>query len=303
MDVSTDPFVAQVAPAGLRPVRESDPAVGDTVARVEAELSAVHQTLGAVVDRLDVVTERLPEPAPAPAAEPAAEPVAAAPTRVQQGVCELLGTLALIYVGVMVLVAGGPALFGDGTKDLLAVALAHGLTIAVMVSATMAISGGQLNPAVSVGLLLARKLDRQQATINIACQVAGGVAGGLLARASLGGIDISGGIPALGSGVSVGQGILVEAVLTFFLVFVVFGTGVDGRFGAKLGGLAIGLTVCLDILAGGPVTGAAMNTARWIGPAVANGTFPSPPVYLAGPLLGACAAALVWSRLLLPKRP
>lgn len=222
----------------------------------------------------------------------------AEPASWKKALAELVGTFALIYVGVLVLVApGGPG------KNLVEVALAHGLTIAVMVSATMSISGGQLNPAVTLGLLVGRKITAMQAGYNWVAQIVGGVLGGFLAKMSLGGVDITGGIPALASGVSVWEGILVEAILTFFLVSVVYGTGVDPRFGARIGGIAIGLTVALDILAGGPITGASMNTARWLGPALVQGTFPDPIVHLVGPLLGAAVAGLLWSYVLLEDRP
>jgi MIP family channel proteins len=239
-------------------------------------------------------------PAEQPTRAEAAAAIAPAPPA--QAVAELLGTFALIYVGVMVLVTGAPALFQNGTKDLLAVALAHGLTIAVMVSATMQISGGQLNPAVTVGLAAARKLPLGQAGINIVAQILGGALGGWAAKASLGGASIKDGIPALGQGVGTGRGILIEAILTFFLVFVVFGTGVDQRFGARLGGTAIGFTVALDILAGGPLTGAAMNPARWLGPAIIQGTYANIAVYLIGPVVGGVLAALIWTLVLLERR-
>lgn len=204
----------------------------------------------------------------------------------KKALAEFIGTLALIYVGVLVISHGA---------DLVAVAFAHGLTIAVMVSATMVISGGQLNPAVTVGLLVGRKIDAKQAIINIAAQMLGGLVGGYLARASLAGTATMGGVPDLGVGVSVGTGILVEAILTFFLVFVVFGTAVDPRFGTRIGGLAIGLTVTLDILAGGPITGAAMNPARWFGAAVPAAHYANALVYFIGPLLGGIAAGLVYT--------
>jgi MIP family channel proteins len=239
-------------------------------------------------------------PAEQPTRAEAATAIAPAP--LAQAAAELVGTFALIYVGVMVLVAGAPILFQNGTKDLLAVALAHGLTIAVMVSATMQISGGQLNPAVTVGLAAARKLPMGQAGINIVAQVLGGALGGWATKASLGGVSIKDGIPALGQGVGTGRGILIEAILTFFLVFVVFGTGVDQRFGARLGGMAIGFTVALDILAGGPLTGAAMNPARWLGPAIIQGTYANAAVYLIGPVLGGVLAALIWTLVLLERR-
>jgi aquaporin TIP len=239
-----------------------------------------------------------------PAEQPTRAEAAAStsPAPLAQAVAELVGTFALIYVGVMVLVAGAPAVFQNGTKDLVAVALAHGLTIGVMVSATMQISGGQLNPAVTVGLVTARKLPVIQAGTNIVAQILGGALGGWAAKASLGGASIKNGIPALGQGVGTGRGILIEAILTFFLVFVVFGTGVDQRFGARLGGMAIGFTVAVDILAGGPLTGAAMNPARWLGPAIIQGTYADTAVFLIGPVVGGVIAALVWSFVLLERR-
>jgi aquaporin TIP len=236
------------------------------------------------------------------ASQPAPEPEPATPVAGwKQGIAEFVGTGALCFIGILVLTAGGAELFANGTKNLVAVALAHGLTIAVMVSATMHISGGQLNPAVTFALWINRKISTAQAALNCVAQVGGAACAALLAKVAIGG-SIAAGIPALSSGVSTTQGIVTEAVLTFFLVFVIFGTAVDPRFNAKLGGLAIGLTVTLDILAGGPITGGAMNTARWLGPAIAEGTFPNPVVYLAGPLLGAATASLLWCKVLLDRR-
>jgi MIP family channel proteins len=239
-----------------------------------------------------------------PAEQPTRAEAAAAslPTPLAQAVAELFGTFALIYVGVMVLVAGAPTLFQNGTKDLVAVALAHGLTIAVMVSATMQISGGQLNPAVTVALVAVGKVPIVQAGINLVAQILGGALGAWAAKVSLGGASINDGIPALGHGVGAGRGLLIEAILTFFLVFVVFGTGVDQRFGARVGGLAIGFTVALDILAGGPLTGASMNPARWLGPAIIQGTYADTAVFLIGPVAGGLIAALVWVFVLLERR-
>lgn len=237
-----------------------------------------------------------------PDAHAAASPLETADieaTSAQKVVAEFIGTFALIYIGVLVLVAPG------GGKHLVEVALAHGLVIGVMASATMVISGGQLNPAVTIGLLVGRRISPVEAGLNILAQLAGGVLGGYLALASLSGAAITGGVPDLASSggvytVSVGTGILVEAILTFFLVFVVFGTAVNPRFGGRIGGLAIGLTVVLDILAGGPITGAAMNPARWIGAAIPAGHYANAVVYLVGPLLGAAAAGALWGYFLLP---
>jgi aquaporin TIP len=226
------------------------------------------------------------ESLPAAAAPAPARRAPAAPSAMQQAAAEAVGTFALIFVGVLVLVAPGP-------KDLTTVALAHGLTIAVMVSATMKISGGQLNPAVSVALLAVGKLDPRQAGFNVVAQVVGATLGGLAAQVALG-TSVDGGVPSLGAGVTAPRAILIEAVLTAFLVFVIFGTAVDDRFGAKLGGLAIGFTVALDIMAGGPLTGAAMNPARWLGPALVNGNLSDAVIYFVGPVLGAVAAAFAY---------
>ncbi|HLF16055.1 MAG TPA: aquaporin, partial [Candidatus Thermoplasmatota archaeon] len=201
---------------------------------------------------------------------------------------EFVGTLALIYVGVLVLTSGSES-------GLVGAALAHGLTIAVMASATMAVSGGHLNPAVTLGALVGRRISIQDALAYVVAQLAGGMLGAFLARRSLPGGDIAGGLPGLGPGMTTGSAILVEAVLTFFLMFVIFGTAIDNRFGGRIGGLGIGFAVAIGVFAGGPLTGAAMNPARWFGPALVTQTWEDAAVYLAGPALGAVLATLVYT--------
>ncbi len=204
----------------------------------------------------------------------------------QKGIAELIGTFALIYVGVLVI--------SHGNANLTGIALAHGLTIGIMVSATMSISGGQLNPAVTLGLMSVRKLSPAQGGVNIAAQLIGGILAGFLAKASLVGTAAMGGIPDLANGVSLSTGILVETILTFFLVFVIFGTAVDRRFNSRIGGLAIGFAVAVGIFAGGPITGAAMNPARWMGAAVAANSYSNAAVFIVGPILGGILAAMVY---------
>src|SRR5688572_14970338 len=188
------------------------------------------------------------------------------PSFIKPCVAEFIGTFTLIFIGV-------GAIYNN--PGLLGVALAHGLAIAVMVSATGGISGGHLNPAVTFGLLVGGKIDFKGAIAYWIAQLAGGTAAGLLCVGLLGTAAVAGGTPdisqvAMQPVVSVGQAVIIEAVLTFFLVFVVYGSAVDAR-APKIGGLAIGLTVALDILFGGPLTGAAMNPARTFGPALASG--------------------------------
>jgi aquaporin TIP len=232
-------------------------------------------------------------------------------------IAEFLGTFALIFIGIGAIFHMGRLTNNAG---LLTIALAHGLTIAVMVSATGHISGGQLNPAVTVGVFVAGRMRVGQVVGYIAAQLAGATLAAFIClllfsamahSAQFGREVVQQGTPQLsqlvlsasGSGgqtpITFGQGVIVEAILTFFLVFVVLGTAVDPR-GPKIGGLAIGLTVTLDILFGGPLTGAAMNPARTFGPALASGFWKDHLVYWIGPLLGGVAAGLVYGRLISP---
>ena len=203
---------------------------------------------------------------------------------------EAVGTFALIFIGIGAIKAAG--------NDLLAVAFAHGLTIAVFVSATMAISGGHLNPAVTFGLMLGGKIRPGDAAAYWISQLLGATAAAWTCCWLLGQDAVVKGTPRLSEGVSMGQGIAVEAILTGFLVLVVYGTCVNPR-GPKIGGLAIGLTVALDILFGGPLTGAAMNPARTFGPAVAAGVWSDHAVYWIGPLLGGALGGWVGNFILI----
>ena len=212
-------------------------------------------------------------------------------------VAEFIGTFTLIFVGV-------GAIYQNA--GLLAVAFAHGLAIAVMVSATGAISGGHLNPAVSFGLWVGGKIDLPRLAAYWVAQLLGAVAAAFLLLYVFAQLPnqvpsdiVAKGTPdLLREGISSAQGIVIEGVLTFFLVFVVYGTAVDGR-APKIGGLAIGLTVTLDILFNGPLTGAAMNPARVFGPAVASGHWTNHAVYWIGPLAGGGLAGLVYGRYLI----
>ncbi|MDA0270243.1 MAG: MIP family channel protein [Chloroflexi bacterium] len=207
-------------------------------------------------------------------------------------IAEAIGAFTLVFAGAgAVIVAAGNANIG-----LVEIALAHGLAIALMVSALGAISGGHFNPAVTAAMWVTRRIDSIGAVGYVVAQLAGAVLAalaltllypeGLRAAASLG-------TPALGPTVDLLPGIGIEAVLTFFLVIVIFGTAVDRR-GPHLGGIAIGLTITMDVLAGGPLTGAAMNPARAFGPALVSGNWADHIVWWIGPLVGAVAAGLLY---------
>jgi MIP family channel proteins len=199
---------------------------------------------------------------------------------------EFIGTFALIFVGIGAIKTAG--------HDVLAVALAHGLTIAAFVSATLHISGGQLNPAVTFGLVCGGHMTVAAAIRYWIAQLLGGFSAALICLGLFGRDVVVTGTPQLAINLTGAQGILVEAILTFFLVFVVHGTAVDQRGGRQIAGFAIGSTITLDILFGGPLTGAAMNPARVFGPALAANFWHDHYVYWLGPLIGGGLGGLVY---------
>jgi MIP family channel proteins len=208
-------------------------------------------------------------------------------------VAELIGTFGLCFIGAGAICAD--ALPG-GKIGLLGVAVAHGLVLSIMVSATGHLSGGHLNPAVTAAFLATQRMKWEQALQYLASQLVGACLAGfalkqIFAQAVWRRVNL--GTPALGAGVTQGTGILVEAILTFFLVFAVFGTAVDTA-GPKIGGFGIGLTIGFDILMGGALTGAAMNPARAFGPALAAGFWNAHIVYWIGPILGGVIAGYVY---------
>ncbi|HEV7200640.1 MAG TPA: aquaporin [Candidatus Limnocylindria bacterium] len=206
-------------------------------------------------------------------------------------VAEAVGTFLFFFI------AAGAALAatGDPAAVLLTIALAHGVVLAVLVSSFGAVSGGHFNPAVTLGLWVAGKVDLVRGgSYFVAQMVAAAAAGYALVYVFT---DVAPAVPALGAGVDVTEGIILEAIMTMVLLFAVFGTAVDAR-GPKIGGLAIGFAVAADILLGGTLTGAAMNPARWFGPALAAGDFSNWYVWWIGPFAGAIIVALLYRFLL-----
>src|ERR1700681_1039659 len=201
-------------------------------------------------------------------------------------VAEFIGTFALIFIG-----AGAGAL---GLGGLVGVAFAHGLVILGFVYAYGHISGTHINPAVTLGVWAAGKIDAVRAGAYVAVQLAGGILGALALRWVLGG-------PATGLGatrlaqnldlhgtpytVTPAVGLFVEALITFFLANAVMNAGISGKATIP-GGLAIGLTLTFCILMGGPLTGASLNPARTLGPALATGVYDDLWVYFVGQAAG-----------------
>jgi MIP family channel proteins len=210
---------------------------------------------------------------------------------------EAVGTFLFFFVGAGSVVLNDYVTAGGGqAPGLIQVALAHGIVLAVLASSLGAVSGGHLNPAVTFGVWVAGKIETTKAVLYVVAQLAGAVVAGLalrvvFAESAWGPSHI--GTPGLGAAISPAVGILVEAVLTMVLLLAVFGTAVDRR-APQIGGLAIGLAVCADILMGGPLTGGAMNPARWFGPAVASGFFDNWYVWIVGPLAGAAVAGALY---------
>jgi len=216
-------------------------------------------------------------------------------------VAEFVATFALVFIG-----AGAVIVYSSGQLDLVGVALAHGLVLAVMVSITGHISGGLVNPAVTIALWAAGKIGTQRGAVLIVAQLLGAVAGALLVRYVVGAASFdagSAGAPTLAAGVAVGTGVVLEAILTFFLVFAVFGTAVDDKGPwNKTAGFTIGLVIAFDILAFGPLTGAAMNPARWFGPALVGGLWDDALVWIVGPIAGGIIAGVLYTTVLLRGR-
>lgn len=209
-------------------------------------------------------------------------------------VAEALGTFLFFFVGAGAVVLGAHNPEANG--GLVGVALAHGLALAVLVSALGPISGGHFNPAVTFGVWITGRIGAGMAGLYVVAQAAGAIGAGFALRmvfpeASWEPVAL--GTPAVDAGIGIAGAIGVEAILTIVLLIAVFGTAIDPR-APKLGGLVIGLAVAADILMGGPLTGAAMNPARWLGPAVASGTYADWYVWWIGPLLGAAVAALAY---------
>jgi MIP family channel proteins len=209
---------------------------------------------------------------------------------------EMAGTFTLTFIG------GGAIIAGQG--GLTGIALAHGLALAMAVYYTQ---GGHINPAVTIAMLATRRIQLPAALSYIGFQLVGAVLAAfalkqffpeeMVAAAKLG-ATLSG--DPMMDKLGLVKVALIEAVLTFFLVMTIFAVAVDRRGAKNVYGFAIGLTICMDILAGGPLTGASMNPARSFGPALIGGYWKFHSAYWLGPILGGLIAAIFYEAFLLP---
>lgn len=213
-------------------------------------------------------------------------------------IAEFVGVFALMFVG-------GGAIIVSGGENILAIAFAHGLILACMVCATLHVSGGQFNPAVSIALSAIGKQPWTRTGVFVAAQFIGGILAAWILKfvaqdvwdwqtvslgATLGQLS-------RGEHADIPQLLILEILATFLLMFSILGTAVDGRNparGAMVAGFAIGLTVAANILFFGDATGASMNPARSFGPQLIGGYWDSWWTYHLAPVIGAILAALVW---------
>ena len=215
-------------------------------------------------------------------------------------IAEFIGTFGLIFMGA------GAIIVGAGRTGLVGIALAHGLAIFLGVSFSGHISGGHLNPAVTAAFMATGRMKTNVGLAYMASQLLGGIAaaiillivtpGGLSAGAKLG-------TPEPGPGMGQFHALLVEFILTFFLVFVIFGTGVDPRSPARaIFPFCVGMAITMDILVGGPLTGGSMNPARSFGPALVGRHWNAHWVYWVGPILGGICAGILYDKVLMEKQ-
>jgi len=215
---------------------------------------------------------------------------------------EAIGTFGLVFFCAGGIVAGALPNTGIG---LMGVALTQALALGVLVTAFMNISGAHFNPAVTLGFLVGGRIRPGPAAAYITVQLVAAVAAAWLVTALLPGNAVMAaalGTPMIQNGITLGQAIAIEAVLTFFLVSAYYGTAVAPTAPA-VGGFGIGLVLFVAIMIGGPLTGASINPARAFGPAAVSGNWLGHMAYWIGPMVGAVAAALVWERGLMERTP
>ncbi len=215
-------------------------------------------------------------------------------------VAEFVGVFMLVFIGGGAMIVNA---YREGSVGLGGIAAAHGLALAIAVSATMGISGGHINPAITIGLWSVGRIDIRKAGLYVVAQLLGAVVAALALKSlfpTMAARIRQYGALSLAPDVTVATAILIEAVLTFFLAFAVMGTVVDSN-APKVGGFGIGLTLWMCVLAGGQLTGAALNPARAFGTALVANFWVAQVAYWVGPILGAVVAMQVYERLLLRK--
>jgi MIP family channel proteins len=207
----------------------------------------------------------------------------------RRAAAEGIAAFALVFAGCGAIVANAEY---EGSLGTVGIALVFGLVIMVMIYATGHLSGAHINPAVTIAFTLSRHFPAREALAYIVAQCAGAIGAALVLLAVWPGkpADLGATLPSVG----VGSALAYEGILTAFLMFVIMAVATDTRAVGAAAAIAIGGTIGLDALFGGPVTGASMNPARSLGPALVSGTWTDFWVYVAGPVLGAGVGALAY---------
>lgn len=215
---------------------------------------------------------------------------------------EFIGTFYLCFVGISAIICTHPPISKE--YGLLGIALAHGLALSVVVCAFGGLSGAHFNPAITLGMIATRKICPFLAIKYIFSQLSGATLAAFICKSvfDTGAVQMAKlGIPLPGEGVETVTVLLIEFLLTFLLMTAIFGVAMDPRGKAvSIGGFAIGLTVTSNILAADSLTGASMNPARSLGPALILGHWEHHGLYWIAPIAGSIAAALLYDRFLLP---
>lgn len=207
----------------------------------------------------------------------------------KKSVAEFIGTFGLVFAGT------GAIMINDitgGAVTHVGVGLTFGSIIAVMIFATGHISGAHINPAVTLGFAITKHLPWKLVPYYLSSQIAGAISASVVLLLLLGDVaELGATIPA---GTNV-QAFFIEILLTFFLMFVIMSVATDIRSVGQIAAIAIGATVGLEAIFAGPITGASMNPARSLGPAIVGWTWASQWVYVLAPVIGATAASMVYA--------
>lgn len=216
---------------------------------------------------------------------------------------ELIGTFLLVFF-----ICGFLSVASAGGFDLAGLALAHAFALMVLVYALGGASGANFNPAVTLALWWLKKLSTPTAIAYVVCQCVGAILGALVVlllfkdvgdAVNYGATAINGEVLQNGS---VWLALIAEALGTFMLMWAIMGLAVNPRGEAALAGLGIGAALGVAVMIFGPATGAGLNPARWLGPAIASGEFSDFWLYIVGPLIGAVAAAAIYKLFVLEDR-
>jgi MIP family channel proteins len=218
-------------------------------------------------------------------------------------VAETIGTFLLVFF-----ICGFISVASAGGFDLAGLALAHAFALAVLIYSLGGVSGGHFNPAVTFAIWSIKRISTPNAVVYVICQLIGGVLAALVVLLLFKdvGDGVNYGATAINDHIinngSVWLALIAEALGTFMLMWAIMGLAVNPRGEAALAGLGIGAALGVAVMIFGPATGAGLNPARWLGPAVASGRFDDFWIYVVGPLLGAPLAALAYRWFALEER-